>query len=196
MLTLPVGRVDVPNTAQQKKKTKPTAPTKIVKNEYLLQFRMDGSRRKVVWKRLLPMPESMKEYQWIYYDDLRDVLIGYKFNDNDPKCYKLGYLPDMGKLLAVSEKTPQGNRKRTKEEKEEVQRKSQIISNALIQKLKTMEDDSADDEEDTATATATAKSNNSKNKTKDTSKTKVDHAPPIKNKSKDLSNKTSTPKKK
>ena len=68
---------------------------------YWMQFRMDKMKKKVSWQRLVPIPEDAKEGDWLYYDEGRDVLIGFARGDDAHKHYVFKFLPDLTKHLWV-----------------------------------------------------------------------------------------------
>eukprot|EP00486_Rosalina_sp_Unknown_P006764 CAMPEP_0201573746 /NCGR_PEP_ID=MMETSP0190_2-20130828/17759_1 /ASSEMBLY_ACC=CAM_ASM_000263 /TAXON_ID=37353 /ORGANISM="Rosalina sp." /LENGTH=798 /DNA_ID=CAMNT_0048001073 /DNA_START=22 /DNA_END=2418 /DNA_ORIENTATION=- len=68
---------------------------------YWIQFKMDKTKKKIIWQRLVPIPDEAKDGEWLYYDDLRDVLIGFVKNDTDANEYVFKFLPDMTKHLWI-----------------------------------------------------------------------------------------------
>jgi len=73
---------------------------------YWLQFRMDkAAKKKIVWQRLVPVPDCAltAKGDWLYYDENRDVLIGFECANVDSKEYIFKYLPDMTKYLFVDD---------------------------------------------------------------------------------------------
>jgi len=68
---------------------------------YWMQFRMDKLKKKVVWQRLVPVPEAARSGDWLYYDELRDVLVGFARGDEETKQYVFKFLPDFTKHLWV-----------------------------------------------------------------------------------------------
>lgn len=68
---------------------------------YWMQFRMDKTKKKIIWQRLIPIPEEAKEGDWLYYDELRDVLIGFARGDDNEKQYIFKFLPGLSKHLWI-----------------------------------------------------------------------------------------------
>merc|ERR1712129_128703 len=65
-----------------------------------LQFRMDKKKSKIVWQRLVAVPEhASANGDWLYFDEVRDVLIGFECTKG--KEYVFKYLPDMTKYLWI-----------------------------------------------------------------------------------------------
>ena len=74
------------------------------KERFWVQFRLDAGKKKVIWHRLVALPSHLIEGEWIYYDDIRDVLIGWQATDDKTNEYKLKFLPDVSKYLWVDVK--------------------------------------------------------------------------------------------
>lgn len=86
---------------------------------YWMQFKMDKAKKKITWQRLVGIPDEVKTVDWLYYDQLRDCLVGFdkdrcvggkevdeqeeeeESGDREEK-YVLTYVADMSKLLWVS----------------------------------------------------------------------------------------------
>jgi len=54
---------------------------------------------------LIPLTNELIEGQWLFYDEIRDVLIGWKetIDSNENKGYTLKFLPDISKILWIEE---------------------------------------------------------------------------------------------
>merc|ERR1711879_633059 len=61
----------------------------------------DKTKKKVIWSRLIPLPPDATEGDWLYYDELRDVLIGFARADDADKQYVFKFLPDLTKHLWI-----------------------------------------------------------------------------------------------
>merc|ERR1711879_919503 len=61
----------------------------------------DKTKKKVIWSRLIPLPPDATEGDWLYYDELRDVLIGFARVDDADKQYVFKFLPDLTKHLWI-----------------------------------------------------------------------------------------------
>eukprot|EP01084_Bolivina_argentea_P051821 95298_1 len=69
---------------------------------YWIQFKFDKPKKKISWQRLVSIPEEAQDGDWLYYDELRDVLVGFRRVDDDNKEYVFKYLPDMTKYLWIA----------------------------------------------------------------------------------------------
>lgn len=81
----------------------PVQNKKIAGKLFWLQFKFDQQKKKVIWHRLVPVPEGecCTKGEWLYYDDIRDVLIGYYGSNKEEQEYIVKYLPDMSKYLWI-----------------------------------------------------------------------------------------------
>merc|ERR1712228_136238 len=71
---------------------------------YWLQFKMDKAKKKIIWQRLVAVPEEAMNGDWLYYDEMRDVLIGFECKQSKEYIFK--YLPDMTKYLLIEDEEP------------------------------------------------------------------------------------------
>ena len=58
---------------------------------------MDKTKKKVEWQRLVKIPDTAKKGDWLYYDEIRDLLIGFEQINKDKNEYVFKFLPDMTK---------------------------------------------------------------------------------------------------
>eukprot|EP01084_Bolivina_argentea_P068338 124397_1 len=68
---------------------------------YWVQFKMDKAKKRITWQRLVPIPDEAKEGEWLYYDDQRDALIGFKNSDKNNEEYTFKFLPDISKYFWI-----------------------------------------------------------------------------------------------
>eukprot|EP00484_Ammonia_sp_Unknown_P030589 CAMPEP_0197050048 /NCGR_PEP_ID=MMETSP1384-20130603/25038_1 /TAXON_ID=29189 /ORGANISM="Ammonia sp." /LENGTH=758 /DNA_ID=CAMNT_0042482409 /DNA_START=86 /DNA_END=2362 /DNA_ORIENTATION=- len=68
---------------------------------FWMQWRLNKTKKKVTWQRLVPIPPEAVQGTWLYYDDSRDVLVGYTHTDMEKNEYVFKFMPDMTKHLWV-----------------------------------------------------------------------------------------------
>eukprot|EP01084_Bolivina_argentea_P112047 199855_1 len=72
---------------------------------FWIQFRMDKKKKKITWQRLVAIPDKLKDCVWLYYDESRDVLIGFVTSNQDTEQYVLTFLPDITKYFWIFDET-------------------------------------------------------------------------------------------
>jgi len=104
LLFLPVI-IDSKNRQKTNNNTDISNTDNILDKQYWLQFRLDATRKKCIWHRFIPLSPELLVGQWLFYDEIRDVLIGWKatVDNNQNKYYELKFLPNISKLLWVEE---------------------------------------------------------------------------------------------
>eukprot|EP00483_Globobulimina_turgida_P001699 UN01701 len=97
---------------------------------------MDKAKKKVSWQRLVPIPEEAKQGDWCYYDELRDVLIGFSRGDKENEEYVFKYLPDITKYFWIegSNKTDDDDLKSNKSDN------GPVMTRAIRARRKSKED--------------------------------------------------------
>eukprot|EP01084_Bolivina_argentea_P006606 12530_1 len=116
------GSDETPHTMYHHKDTKSwfcVLPVKDKKGKgglQWMQFQLN-SKKKVIWQRLIDVPQQeddekdAQQGQWLHYDPVRDVLIGYKQTNSDTDEYTFKYLPDMTKYLWIQPEKGKGKEK-------------------------------------------------------------------------------------
>ena len=80
---------------------------KNLETPHWVQFMMDCKCERVIWSRLISIPTKVQHVHiWLYYDENRDVLIGYHGITHDEQGntkYSIVYFPGLNNLLQVDE---------------------------------------------------------------------------------------------